>query len=336
MSGTTRAGAGRPTPRRRTLLRAGAAAGALGAAGWWLLPDGDGGPRGRITFATGVPTGVYERYGTLLDRRLARDVPALRMRLVPSQGSVQNIDMLISGRADVTIAQSDAVAAYLNRGGRDAGRLRACARLYDDYMQLIVPADAPVRDVSGLRGLRVGLGEARSGVSLSAGRLLAAAGLGGPEDLTRVAAGIDEMPGLLERGELDAFFWSGGLPTSAIQQLAARLPVRLVPLGGLLSLLHGMKPETRHYRAAVVPADAYPGVQGGEPVPTVAIANLLVTTDRMDAGLVEALTRSLINSRDQIGSEVHAAQKVDLRTAIYTDPLPLHRGAERYYRAVKP
>ncbi len=48
------------------------------------------------------------------------------------------------------------------------------------------------------------------------------------------------------------------------------------------------------------------------------------------------MTRTVINSRDRIGEKVHAAQRVDLRTAIYTDPLDLDEGAGRYYRSVKP
>lgn len=69
---------------------------------------------------------------------------------------------------------------------------------------------------------------------------------------------------------------------------------------------------------------------------TVAVANLLVTREDADAELTEEITRTVIDSRDRIGRKVHAAQLVDLRTAIYTDPLQLHEGARRYYRSVKP
>ncbi len=326
----------RRRPRGRVLSGAAALAVVLGLLVWWLVPGGAPPPRGTITFATGVPTGVYQQYGTLLKQRLERDNPGLTMRLAPSEGSVQNIDMLISGKADFTIAQSDAVAAYLADGGERAGSLRAVARLYDDYMQLVVPAGSPVHEAADLEGMRVGMGEERSGVSLVAGRLLRAAGLDRAEDIEAVPAGIDEMPDMLVRGELDAFFWSGGLPTGAIEQLATRDRIRLVPLGELMPRLHKMEPEARHYRAAVMPGDAYPSVQQGVPVNTIAVANLLVTTEQADAAVTEALTRSLIDSRDEIGNKVHAAQKVDLRTAIYTGPLPLHTGAQRYYRAVKP
>ncbi|WP_340557307.1 TAXI family TRAP transporter solute-binding subunit [Streptomyces sp. GSL17-111] len=321
---------------RRRALEAAAALVALALLAWWLLPADDPAPGGRVTFATGVPTGVYERYGALLEQRVRTELPELEIELRPSQGSVENIRRVLSGEADFTIAQADAVAAHLRAGGEDAARLRACARLYDDYIQLVVPADSPVRTAADLAGLRVGVGELESGVRPIARRLLTAAGLDPDRDVTTVHEGIDTMPGMLEGGRLDAFFWSGGLPTGAVQSLAARSDVRLVGLGDLVPALHAQDPVARHYRAAVMPADAYPEVQRGEGVETVAVANLLVTAQRVDPDVTAGLTRVLIRSRDRIAHEVHAAQRVDLRTAIYTDPLPLHEGARRYYRAVKP
>ncbi|WP_405805816.1 TAXI family TRAP transporter solute-binding subunit [Streptomyces sp. NBC_01187] len=322
--------------QRRALWAAGAMVVVCGLLTWWLVPPSPPSPGGRVTFGTGVRTGVYERYGTLLKQRLSRDLPDVDLRLRRSQGSVQNVERVATGESDFTITASDALATYKAAGGKYASRIRACARLYDDYMQLVVPRDSPVRSAKDLKGLRVGVGERRSGVSLVTGRLLEAAGLDMDRDVDAVREGIDRMPRLLTEGKLDAFFWSGGLPTTAVERLADRTDIRLVQLGDLVPRLHEIEPETRYYRAAVMAPDAYPTVQRGQSVKTVAIANLLVTTDRTDPALTEGITRSVIKSRDQIGREVHAAQKVDLRTAIYTDPVPLHEGARRYYRSVKP
>lgn len=335
VAGRFRRAASRPG-RARVLWTACAGALVAGVLMWWMLPAGRPEPSGTTSLTTGVSTGVYARYGTLLQERLARDLPEVDLRLQPSQGSVQNIDRVANGKADYTVAAADAVATYRDEGGKGAESLRACARLYDDYIQLIVPEGSSVDSAKELRGLRVGVGEKRSGVNLVAGRLLKAAGLDMGSDIRPVEASIDRMPELLEKGELDAFFWSGGLPTTAVERLAARTGIQLVQLGDLVPELHAQRPAARSYRAAVMPPDAYPAVQQGEPVKTVAVANLLVTSDRTDAALTEGITRSVINSRNQIGREVHAAQKVDLRTAIYTDPLPLHEGAARYYRSVKP
>ncbi|MEU7036893.1 TAXI family TRAP transporter solute-binding subunit [Streptomyces sp. NPDC046237] len=304
---------------------------------WWLVPFGPSAPSGRVTVSTGVPTGVYQRYGELLRQALATDLPDVSITLKNSEGSQQNLARLASGEADFTIATADAVAQYQHDRKPGFDRLRGSARLYDDYVQLVVPKTSPVRSVADLRGLRVGVGQEGSGVRLIADRVLAAGGLAPGADIKPVSAGIDTMPGLLERGELDAFFWSGGLPTQAVQALSERLPVRLVSMDtALVDKLHDVGESTRHYRSAVIPADAYKRAQDGQPVETVAVANLLVTTDTADSALVEGLTRTVIRSRDRIGGQVHPAQLVDLRTAIYTEPLSLHEGARRYYRSVKP
>jgi uncharacterized protein len=324
----------RPT-RRRALWMLTALTAACALLAWWLVPAVGRGPypTGTVTVATGVPTGVYDIYGRLLAPTLRSDLPGDRIRLVPSQGSVQNIEYVASGRADFTFAQADAVADYR---GAARSKLRAVARLYDDYMQLIVPASSPVRSAKDLKGLRVGVGQAGSGVNLIARRLLTAAGLDPDRDVSAIPAGIDTAPGMLEAGRLDAFFWSGGLPTGAVQTLTLHFPVKLVELGDLAAPLHRLGATAKYYRSALMPAGAYPHMRDARDVPTIAVANLLITTDQESPAVVQRVTQAVIDSRDRIGAVVHSAQQVDLRTAIYTDPLPLDEGARRYYLSAKP
>ncbi|MFF5789517.1 TAXI family TRAP transporter solute-binding subunit [Streptomyces sp. NPDC012693] len=325
------------TARRRVLAVAAALLTVCGVLVWWLMPFGSPVPSGSVTFSTGVPTGVYQRYGKLLQQALAQDLPEVSITLKDSEGSQQNLARVAAGEADFTIATADAVAQYQRERRPGFERLRGCARLYDDYVQLVVRKGSSVQNVRDLRGLRVGVGQDGSGVRLIADRVLAAAGLTPVSDVEAVSMGIDTMPGLLERGGLDAFFWSGGLPTEAVQKLADRYEVRLLPLdSALVDRLHDVGGSTRHYRSAVIPADAYAKAQDGQPIATLAVANLLVTTEEADEDLVEGFTRTVIRSRDRIGSQVHPAQLVDLRTAVYTEPLTLHDGARRYYRSVKP
>ncbi|MEU1487078.1 TAXI family TRAP transporter solute-binding subunit [Streptomyces sp. NPDC005752] len=323
--------------RRRTLQGGAALVVVLGLLLWWVLPLGEEEPSGSLTFSTGVRSGVYQRYGQRLEGALAKDMPKVSIQLRTSEGSQQNIERVAAGKADFTIATADAVSTYLRSGKPGSERLRGCVRLYDDYVQLVVPRDSKIRKVSDLRGKRVGVGQKGSGVLLVADRLMKAAGVDPTADITPVHAGIDTMPARLTDGGLDAFFWSGGLPTGAVQDLSEKFAIRLVPLEEtLVTALQAAGGSTRYYRSAVMPADAYPHAQQGQAVPTVAVSNLLITTDRTDPLMTEAFTRTVIDSRDRIGREVHSAQLVDLRTAIYTDPLPLHEGASRYYRSAKP
>ncbi|MEU3429259.1 TAXI family TRAP transporter solute-binding subunit [Streptomyces gardneri] len=323
--------------RRRLLALPAALLAVCAVLVWWLVPFGPPVPSGSVTFSTGVPTGVYQKYGGLLKQALAEDLPEVSIELTDSEGSQQNLARVATGEADFTVATADAVAQYQRERKPGFERLRGCARLYDDYVQLVVRKDSKVRTVRDLRGLRVGVGQDGSGVRLIADRVLAAAGLTPVRDVEAISAGINTMPGHLESGDLDAFFWSGGLPTQAVQDLSERLEIRLIPMDAtLVDRLHDVGDSTRHYRSALIPADAYTKAQDGRPVETLAVANLLVTTAEADPDLVEGFTRTVIRSRDVIGGQVHPAQLVDLRTAVYTEPLPLHEGARRYYRSVKP
>ncbi|MFJ7424033.1 TAXI family TRAP transporter solute-binding subunit [Streptomyces uncialis] len=326
-----------PRIDRRRALRGGTGAlVVLGLLLWWVLPLEEDSPRGEVTFSTGVRSGVYERYGKLLRTALARDVPDLDVTLTPSEGSQQNVRRVASGSADFTVAAADAVEKYRLDGRPGADRLRGCARLYDDYVQLVVPRGSSVLAADQLRGKKVAVGQVGSGVRLIANRVLRAAGLDPQRDIEPVSIGIDTMTSALKGGDIDAFFWSGGLPTNSVHELSEEFDVRFVELGDLVDALHDQGGASRYYRASVMPADAYPSAQQGTAVSTLAVANLLVTTDRLDPELTERLTRTVIDSRDHIGGRVHAAQLVDLRTALYTDPLPLHDGARSYYRSVKP
>ena len=305
--------------------------GALG--GWWLSPAGSSAyPKGATGFATGVRSGVYDRYGQLLQREVPGAMPGVRLRLDNSQGSIDNLERVTSGRDDFAIATADSVAEYTGPGRE---RLRAIARLYDDYFQLVVPAGSTVQRTADLKGLRVGVGQALSGVNLVTRRLLLSAGLDPDHDVRPSMLGIGDAADQLRTGGLDAFFWSGGLPTTALTDLSERFPIKIVPLGDLVDGLHRMTDGTDAYRTATIPVNTYPHTPT-EPVATVAVPNLLVTRDDVDTDLVQGMTRAVIDSRDRIGTEVHAAQLVDLRTAVYTDPLELHEGAKRYYRSVKP
>ncbi|MFG2821941.1 TAXI family TRAP transporter solute-binding subunit [Kitasatospora sp. NPDC048365] len=307
-----------------------------GTAGWWLSSDrGAAYPRGEVGFATGVPGGVYDRYGQLLRGQVARVMPGVQLKLDNSQGSLDNLERVTTGQDDFAIATADAVASF---NGAGKPQLRAMARLYDDYLQLVVPADSQVKRTADLRGKRVGVGQAKSGVNLVTRRLLGAAGLDPDKDVRPAMLGIGDSAEQLRQGKLDAFFWSGGLPTAALTNLSDKMRIRIVPLGELAESLHLIEGGgVDAYRAATIPADAYPHSEpANTAVATVAVPNLLVTRADVDPALVQGITRAVIDSRDNIGNQVHAAQLVDLRTAVYTDPLPLHEGARRYYISIKP
>lgn len=233
--------------RRRALFGSAAGFVVFGLLLWWLLPLGEESPGGTIKFSTGTPTGVYQKYGELLQGALAKDMPRLDVQLLNSDGSQENVRRVATGDADFTVAAADAVETYMLQDKPGADQLRSCARLYDDYVHLVVPRTSSVRSVADLRGKRVAVGPSGSGVRLIANHVLEAAGLDPTKDIEPLAEGIGTMPGLLKQKKIDAFFWSGGLPTSAVLELSKSYDIRLVPIGSdLIKKLHeqGAPPAT--------------------------------------------------------------------------------------------
>jgi TRAP transporter TAXI family solute receptor len=289
-------------------------------------------PSRRLVIATGGTKGVYYRYGAVLADRIRNASPTVAVQNRSTTGSVENLRLLASAQAMFAFTAADAAAdAYAGRTPfRAPVPLRAAALLYGDYLHLLVPAHSRVRDITDLRGLRVSLGPAGSGTTLIADRLLALAHVRRSE-ITNVPLGINESIAALADGRIAAFFWSGGLPTQGIVELAERLPIRLIPLKEAAEAMRSA--YGARYRLGTIPAGIY---QSETPVVTLAVPDLLVTLASADAQAVFEVTRVLFSGRDEFARVVPEAARLDPRTAIFTQPLPLHDGALRYYRSVKP
>lgn len=175
--------------------------------------------------------------------------------------------------------------------------------------------------LADLAGRRVAVGRLSSGTDIAAARVLAAADL----DPDTVEAGAATAADALRRGEVDAFFVTGGLPTPAVAGLAEQVPVRLLPL------------QARHgesYQVRSVPAGTYPGIDAT--VQTVGIPNLLVVRDDLPEGTAYRLTELLFSAKPELVAAHPEARGLDHRSALGSSPIPLHPGAVRYYQAAKP
>jgi uncharacterized protein len=314
---------------RRAVLRAGAAASLaalLGAA------QGCGGRFGgtRLTLGTGGSQGVYYTLGGALadawhdELRLA-ERPAVRT----TAGSVDNLQLLAAGAVDVIFSTADVADTALTAPGPPRRAPRALARIYDDALQVVVPADSPITRLADLRGRRVSVGATDSQVIVTADRLLSAAGLSAQHDLSATQLGIDESIIALRYGTIDAFFWSGGLPTGGLSALAGARPIRLLDLSPVVPAIRASYPV---YDVGTVPAAMY-GIP--EPVTTLFVRNFLLVAAEMPDELAGALVAGMFAAQDRLVAANPAGRAIDTRSAIGTQPVPLHPGAERFYRSAK-
>jgi uncharacterized protein len=283
-----------------------------------------------LTIAAGVGSGVYYRLGgTLADVWQEGLGLTATPAVLTTAGSVDNLDRLADG-SDIAFSQVDSAADRLSTlAAADPRAPRALARIYDDAVHVVVRRDSPYRTLADLRGARVSVGTPTSGYYAIAVRLLESAGLNARTDVAAQLLGLPDSTQALRDGRIDAFFWSGGLPTSGITELAAALPIRLLDLKDMLETFRESYPV---YSSGTVPAGAY---DTAEPVATLLVRNFLLVPASTDDDLADALVRSMFAQQPRLAAASPAALTIDARAAIGTQPVPLHPGAERFYRESK-
>jgi TRAP transporter TAXI family solute receptor len=315
---------------RRALLR-----GAAVATATWQVGGCERAPKslhGPLRIATGGPGGVYYVYGQGIADAVRHDLPGLTATVVPTGASVDNLRMVANGSAELAFTLADSAAAALagETPFDSALPIAALARLYENYLHLVVPAAAPIQRLTDLAGRRVSLGATGSGTELIVNRLLTIVDLNPVKDLVPLRYGVDESASALAGGRLDAFFFSGGLPTAAITELSRAAAIRLVGVGEVVPKLRKAYGEL--YSERTIPASAY---HLSDPVTTVGVANYLVVLAASDEELAYRLTRLLFERRELLAAAHPEARRLDRRAAIGTYPVPLHPGAVRYYREAK-
>ena len=285
-----------------------------------------------LSIATGGTGGVYYPYGGGLAKVLNDSIPGVRASAEVTAASVDNLKLIRDGKADVAFALADTVAdAAKGRGAFEGAPVPvvSLAVLYSNYTHLVTLTSSGITSVADLRGKTVSTGSPGSGTEVIAFRVLRAAGLNPDADITKQGLGASESAGALKDGKVDAFFWSGGLPTAAVQDLSHSpgITVRMVPTGDLVAALQ--RDHGSLYFPLEVPPAAYPGVTS--PVSVVGVANVLVVNRSMPEQLAYDITRVLFEKQPELAGIHPEARKLSLDTATKGSPTDFHPGALRYY-----
>jgi uncharacterized protein len=260
-------------------------------------------------------------------------VPGLIASAVSSRGSVDNVNAIVSGLRNSGFVQSDvAYWAFTGTGTMDgqppAENLRAIAALFPEHVHLVALADSGINSVADLKGKRVSLDEPGSGTYVDANLIMGAAGLT-DADFSAEALKPDAASDALRNGQIDAFFFVGGYPTGAIVELASSVKIKLVPIDGASA--QTLVDKYGFFSASDIPADAYEGVGA---TTTVAVGAQWITSATEDEELIYQITKALWNEKTRVLLDVgHAKGKsITAETALDGIGIPLHPGAERFYK----
>lgn len=323
------------TPDTRRARRRRAAVGGLAAATLLLTACGGGasevpGADGSLSMATGGTGGVYYPYGGGIANVITQKVPGQTATAQETNASVDNMLLIQAGDADLALGLGDVVSdAVAGVNSFEGNPMNICSlgKLYNNYTQTITTANTGIRTVEDMRGKRVSLGSPGSASEVLAIRILEAAGLNADTDIQRAQLGVGETVQALRDGTIDAGFWSGGLPTGALVDLASTGQMVLIPTAQYTEKMAAKYGQ--FYFADDIPANTYQGQT--QPSPQVVAPNMLVVRKDMPQQLQTDITRTIFESKQELTAVHPAAKELDPASADEAKFIETCPGARAYF-----
>jgi TRAP transporter TAXI family solute receptor len=284
-----------------------------------------------VNIVTGGQGGVYIIYGAGLADLLNKQ---LKVNASPEStaASVANMQLIRDGKAQLAFTLADtAYDAVQGRTTSFEGKkvdAKALAVLYSNYTHVIAKDGAGIKTMADLKGKRVSVGAANSGTEIIANRILEAYSLDPAKDISRERLGVADSANRLKDGGLDAFFWSGGLPTSQITDLVNSTKIVFVEHTDSIKKMSDKYGP--FYFNTSIPKNTY---KNEADITVAGVANLLVAPASMDPALARAILATMFDNKSTLET-VHAeAKNLKLETATKGSPLDFHSGAIDYYKS---
>lgn len=283
-----------------------------------------------VTVATGPTSGIYYPIGGAFATALGN--AGYKTSAQATGASVENINLILNGEAEIAISMQDSVMqAYEGFGAFETAEpdLRAMMRLWPNYVQLVTLESTGIKSVADLKGKRVGVGAPNSGVELNARMIYEAYGMSYDDstvDYLSYGEAIDQM----KNGQCDAAFVTSGLPNATVSELAFSYDMVVVPIDG-----EGRDKLIEQYpffAASTIPADTY---NNKEDVESVFVYNImLVNKDLSDDMVYDML--DVIFADDGIStikaSHNTADKNIDITFGVDDVKIPLHDGAAKWWK----
>ena len=285
-----------------------------------------------LNIATGGTGGVYIIYGAGLADMLTKKLKvAASAQSTPA--SVDNMKLIRDGKADLAFVLSDTSFDAINGKGRFAPPeakvdAKAIAVMYSNYMHIVAKASAGINTVADLKGKRVSTGAAGSGTETKGIRILEAYGLNATTDIQPQRLNAQDSADALRDGKIDAFFFDGGLPTSAVTDIANSTAIKLLDQSDAIAKMNAK--YGNFYFAAKIPKGTY---KNDVDVVTAGVANLLVVPSSFDPAFVKAILTAMFDNQADLVLVHPEAKNLKLDTATQGSSIDFHPGAIDFYKS---
>lgn len=297
----------------------------------FMLLTGCGGGKNFLNIATGGTAGTYYPLGGALAEILNNNIENMNASAQSTGASVANVNMLKDGSVDIAFIQND--IAYYAVNGKEmfkdnkVANLRGIAALYPETVQFVTTKDKNIKSISDLKGLKVAVGAAGSGVEANARQILAEYGIT-YEDIDERFLSFGEAADALKDGNVDVGIVAAGFPTAAIQDLAANKSIKIIPIDN--DKVDALMKRYPYYTKMVIPAGTYKGQD--EDVPSVAVKCIIVGTDALDEDMGYKIIKALYEHLDRMKAAHAVGKYITKDTAMDGMSVPMNKGAAKYLK----
>ena len=284
-----------------------------------------------LSIATGGTAGTYYPIGGAIAEILNKDVPNVTAGAESTGATIANINMLKEGSVNLAIVQND-IAYYALNGiemfeGKKIDNLQGIMCLYPETCQFVTLQSSGIKSIEDLKGKRIAVGAAGSGVETNTRQILAAYGISF-EDIDVQYLSFAEGANALKEGDVDAACLTAGYPTASVQDISSQSPIRLLPISGE----HADKLMQKYpfYTKITIPAGTYQGLN--EDTESLCVMAMLATTNRTSSELGGKITAAIFKNLEKLQS-VHAVGKyITKENAVKGMSLPRNNGAEDFLK----
>ena len=283
-----------------------------------------------INILTGGTSGVYYPLGVGLSKIYGEKIDGSKVQVQSTKASVENLNLIQSGKGEIAFVLGDSVK-YGWEGNAEAGfasklaNLRGVAGIYPNYVHIVASKSSNIKSLADLKGKKVSVGAPKSGTELQARAILKAAGMS-YADLGQVEyLPFGQSVELIKNRQIDATIQSAGLGVASIKDLANSVDVSIVEIPENIIVKLGAP-----YVSATIPAGTYKGIDSD--AKTAGIVNFLITSKEVSDKTAYEMTKHLFENLPALVATHSAAKSININNALTGMPVPLHPGAEKYYK----
>jgi uncharacterized protein len=282
-----------------------------------------------IIIGTASPGGPYLTYGQGLARILSREL-GQEVTAQSTQGPAQNIMLL--EKKQVTLAFTTTGVGVQAWNGTDWAKgaryrsMRVLFPMFDTAFQFVAAKHLRINWLEDLAGLRIGAGPRAGTAGTYLPMMFKALDI-----KANVRFGAwESMASQLKSGELDGIVFATGLPSPALTELTATKAVDFVqPSADQIAVIRKEMPEIS---PSTVPAETYSSL--ARDYQTIGLYNFAVAHKDLPNDLVYKIVKAAFANHDELVKAQSSAKETVPENISRNTILPLHPGAERYYREI--